>query len=57
MSSLMSKYCIQDQGPAEWFLGIRIIRNQAAQTILLEHDAYLNKLAAKFKVDQHSNFP
>jgi hypothetical protein len=57
MSSLMSKYRIEDHGAAEWFLGVRIIRDRADRTITLAHDAYIDKLATKFGVVEKGSFP
>ena len=56
MSSLMAKYRIEDHGAAEWFLGVRIIRDRAARTITLAHDAYIDKLATKFEVAEKGAF-
>lgn len=57
MSSLTAKYRIEDHGAAEWFLGVRIVRNRAARTISLAHDAYIDKVASKFGVVDKGAFP
>ena len=57
MSSLMGKYRIEDHGAAEWFLGVRIIRDRAARTITLAHDSYIEKLATKFNILEKGSFP
>lgn len=57
MSSLMAKYQIADHGAAEWFLGVRIIRDRAARVITLAHDSYIEKLAAKFEVLEKGSLP
>ncbi|KAH6242081.1 hypothetical protein HBI42_243440 [Parastagonospora nodorum] len=47
---ITTKYEIQEQGPAEWFLGIRIVRNREKRTITLVHDTYIEKIAKKFNL-------
>ena len=39
---------IDDLGEAEYYLGIRIVRNRANRTITLTQDAFVNKVLAKF---------
>jgi transposase InsO family protein len=50
------KYEIQDQGPVEWFLGVRVIRNRQDRTITLVHDTYIDKITKKFDLGDGS-FP
>jgi hypothetical protein len=38
-------------------LGVRIVRNRAARTISLAHDAYIDKVASKFGVVDKGAFP
>jgi hypothetical protein len=57
MSSIKARYQIEDHGAAEWFLGVRILRNRAARTITLAHDAYVDKLATKFDIANKGSFP
>jgi hypothetical protein len=57
ISSIISKYQIEDHRAAKWFLGVRIIQDQAAQTIILAHNSYIKKLAAKFDILGKGSFP
>ncbi|KAG9249357.1 uncharacterized protein F5Z01DRAFT_606835, partial [Emericellopsis atlantica] len=41
-------YDIHDQGDAEWFLGIEIIRDCIEHTICLSHAQYIEKIAVKY---------
>jgi hypothetical protein len=43
-----TKYEIKNEGGVKWFLGIRVIQNKKARKIFLLHDAYIEKIAAKF---------
>lgn len=53
---IASKYEVQEQGPVQWFLGIRVIRNRADRTITLIHDTYIDKITRKFGLNDGS-FP
>jgi hypothetical protein len=46
--ALKTKYEIKNEKGVKWFLGIRIIRDKKARKIFLLHDAYIEKIAAKF---------
>lgn len=50
-------YELEDHGAAEWFLGIRIIRDRAAKTITLAHDAYIEKIATRFELANNAHIP
>jgi hypothetical protein len=55
-NQITSKYEIKDQGPVEWFLGVRVIRNRQDRTITLVHDAYIDKITKKFNL-MDGSFP
>nr|CEG03241.1 unnamed protein product [Fusarium acuminatum CS5907] len=42
---------------AEWFLGIRIIRDRQKRTISLCHDSYIEKVAQRFGQHDRNSFP
>ena len=46
----MLKYEIKAQGPVEWFLGVRVIRDREKRTITLVHDTYIDKITKKFNL-------
>ena len=50
-SKIMDKYEIQDQGPVQWFLGVRVVRNREAQTVTLLHDTYIDRITKKFGLE------
>ncbi|KAJ6111048.1 hypothetical protein N7486_003283 [Penicillium sp. IBT 16267x] len=41
---------LTDQGDAEWFLGIRILRNRAEQKLWLVQDSYLTSVAERYNL-------
>nr|XP_036577167.1 reverse transcriptase domain protein [Colletotrichum truncatum]KAF6784079.1 reverse transcriptase domain protein [Colletotrichum truncatum] len=41
---------VMDQGPVEWYLGIRVIRDREKRTINLAHDQYIERVAKKFNL-------
>ncbi|KAL2122403.1 hypothetical protein VTJ04DRAFT_2858 [Mycothermus thermophilus] len=47
---IRSKYEVHDQGDAQWFLGVRILRDRAARKVWLVHDQYIEKIAKRFKL-------
>lgn len=48
MKGIKEKYELKDQGPAEWYLGIRITRDRTTRRIYLSHDQYIERIAKKF---------
>ena len=51
LNELQKAYELRDMSDAEWFLGVRILRDRAAKTISLAHDTYIEKIAKKFGLD------
>jgi hypothetical protein len=43
-SKIESKYKIQDLGDLHWILNMRVIRNRSCHTIILDQEAYIEKL-------------
>lgn len=52
MDSLKKAYEVKDQGPAEWYLGVRIVRDRAARTLYLAHNTYIEKIAKHFDLTE-----
>lgn len=48
MADLAAKYEMHSQGPAEWFLGIRIIRDRPNRLIYLSHEDYIEKITVRY---------
>jgi hypothetical protein len=57
LNAITSKYEVDDRGAAEWFLGIRIVRDRKRRTISLVHDSYIDKLSTKFNLKSSGRFP
>jgi len=47
-TKLFHKYELRELPNMEWFLGIRIVRNETDRTMWLCQDAYIEKIATKF---------
>lgn len=45
---IQAVYEVKDQGEAQWFLGMRILRDREKRTITLVHNSYIEKVAHKF---------
>ncbi|KAM3511814.1 hypothetical protein MY11210_004569 [Beauveria gryllotalpidicola] len=50
---LKAKYAVHEQGEANWFLGVEIVRDPTNGHIYLSHKAYIEKLAHKFNCDNN----
>ncbi|OHW95249.1 reverse transcriptase domain protein [Colletotrichum incanum] len=50
MGGIKATYEVKDQGSAEWYLGIRILRDRLARKIYLAHDTYIERIASKFNL-------
>jgi hypothetical protein len=47
---LMEAYEFQEIGELEWFLGIRIVRDQTQRTLWLCQDSYIDKITTSYAV-------
>jgi hypothetical protein len=57
ISSLMKKYKLHDQGEAEYFLGVKIIRDRDKGFIYLSQKTYIEKIANRFGIKELGTFP
>lgn len=57
IAGIKRAYELQDQGDANWFLGIKITRNREEHTIHLSHESYIKKVAARFGLDELNTRP
>ncbi|KAL0944848.1 reverse transcriptase domain protein [Colletotrichum truncatum] len=48
ISNLKAIYEMKDEGNAEWYLGIRIVRDRTEKKIYLVHDQYIEKVTSRF---------
>jgi hypothetical protein len=52
IDGLKEAYEIKDQGAAEWYLRVCIIRDRAAGRLYLVHDSYIEKIAKRFEATE-----
>jgi hypothetical protein len=50
IKTIKGAYELRDMGDAEWFLGVRVIRDRTARKIWLVHDTYIEKITKKFEL-------
>ena len=48
---LFERFEIREEGPVDWFLAIRVIRDRAKRMVYLCQYAYIEKIARKFELD------
>jgi len=53
-TQLFLKYKMRDIGELKWFLGVRVVRDRIRRRIWLCQDAYIAKIAAKFRLTNQS---
>jgi hypothetical protein len=55
---LLEVYKLRCMGELKWFLGIRVLRDYRTKQIWLIQDSFIDKVAAKFGLEQtHSRYP
>ena len=54
---LQERFPMRRMKEANWFLGIRIIRDRATRRLWLCQDSYIEKLAAKFNINCDAKLP
>ena len=47
---IKSRYSLTDLGPVNWLLGIKITQDQAARTISLSQESYINSILVRFNL-------
>ena len=57
INRLKNAYELTEKGNAEWFLGIKIVRDRSKHIICLGHDAYIEKIAGRFGQDNSNHNP
>lgn len=55
IDGLAQAYEVKAQGAAEWYLGVRIVRDRAAGHIYLTHDSYIEKIAKRFGLTERKS--
>ena len=48
IEALKRIYELKDQGPVNYYLGVRVVRKREESLLWLSHDAYLEKVAKRF---------
>jgi hypothetical protein len=56
-AKLFKKYQVKSMGNLTWFLGVRVVRDTTISKIWLIQDAYIDKVADRFKIRQTSKIP
>ena len=56
-AKLLQRYEMRILGDAEYFLGIRIVRDRPARKLWLVQDSYIDKLATKFNISTGNKAP
>ena len=57
LRQLQQRYQMRRMKDANWFLGIRIIRDRATRRLWLCQDSYIDKLASKFDINCGARLP
>ena len=57
LKQLNSKYQLRQMDEANWFLGIRIVRDRPTRRLWLCQDSYIDKLASKFDINCGARLP
>jgi hypothetical protein len=52
-----NRYDIHNNGAIKWFLGVKIIKDRNAKRIFLIHDAYIEKIARRFALNNNASIP
>jgi len=55
IAQLQQKYEMRSEGDIKWFLGIRVLRDRERRRVWLCHDAYCEKITAKFGLLTNGN--
>jgi len=50
LDKIQAKYPLRVMEQANWFLGIRILRNRRSKQVWLYQDTYVNKVAVKYYI-------
>ena len=56
-TDLCDSYKFKDLGDLKWFLGVRVVRDRPNRKLWLCQDAYIDKIASKFKLTHGHNWP
>jgi hypothetical protein len=57
MQRLGQVFELTEEGDAQWYLSIEIIRDRQKRTIHLSHKLYISKIATKFGIANNSSIP
>jgi hypothetical protein len=51
--ALAKKFSIKELGPAQYFVGVQIVRDRENRKIYLYQDTYIRKILEHFKIDKY----
>ncbi len=57
IAGLKQAYELHDEGEVRFFLGIQVIRDREQRRIYLCHEAYIDRIASKYSIEQMGTFP
>jgi hypothetical protein len=52
-AALAEKFSIKELGPAQYFVGVQIVRDRENRKIYLYQDAYIRKILEHFEMDKY----
>jgi hypothetical protein len=57
ITQIKDRYNIRNDGAVKWFLGVKITKDRNAKRIFLTHNAYIEKIARRFALDNNALIP
>jgi hypothetical protein len=57
ITQIRDRYNIRNDGAIKWFLGVKVTKDRNAKRIFLIHDAYIEKVARRFALDNNALIP
>jgi hypothetical protein len=57
ITQIKNRYNIRNDGAVKWFLGVKITKNHNAKRIFLTHNAYIEKVARRFALNNNASIP
>ncbi len=48
---LSDRFCMRDIGAISWYLGIKVTRDQANQTLFIDQSAFINRMLEDLQIE------
>jgi hypothetical protein len=55
ITQIRDRYNIRNNSTIKWFLGVKVIKDRNPKRIFLTHDAYIEKVARSFALDNNAS--